>query len=279
VWPLDRDRRREPRPHDSRDPPDHPMAPTNPTEAATAGVLAIGALAGPDAGTGYLAVGLAADRVHLKAVAARLLECLASDGGGDGAEETAPALPFAPDVADLSLACAQAIQRHYHIVDPSDGAAEGPATLELRAVEFQRTLERTGLDRVLTRIIEIKNTLWHRGGRDDCKLRVCAALVSVYVRAVYARNPAVKGDRYPAAMNNWQMIPGGCPEDTQEWMLESQLPQLVELMADKDEDPVIRSAACWWSACNNWGCSVKFCRRMMKDFGYVEVAVGLIAEL
>ena len=101
-----------------------------------------------------------------------LLECLV------GSEPLCPGL-CEPRTADLGVAVCVAICRHRYIVDPQD-VAEGAKTLAARADALKCTLQATGLDILLERLVEVRKLLWFDSGRPELPLRTAAALLDVH---------------------------------------------------------------------------------------------------
>ena len=85
-------------------------------------------------------------------IVSRLLECLEGD-----------AAPFAglceTRTPELGVALCVAIHRHRFVVDPQESVPEGTKTLAFRAETLKVTFETTGLDKLLTRIVELKKVI------------------------------------------------------------------------------------------------------------------------
>jgi hypothetical protein len=249
------------------------MDTTKAAAAAAAAAAKLTALGTPSSSARYVAEELPGERALVGPVVSRLLECLEGD-----------AAPFAglceTRTTELGVAVCVAIHRHRFVVDPQDSVPEGAKTLAFRAEALKVTFETTGLDKLLTRIVELKKVLFFDAGRPELPLRTAAALVGPCIYAIYAWNAAVPGPRYPDALNGWKLIPGGVPEATQEWMDSSQTPAVIALIRNKQEHPVIRSLATWWYACIWWGVSTTIkCKGISEHHNLLGACVELIDDL
>ena len=241
-------------------------------EAAAAAAAKILSLpSNPGRGSNYVTDDLPRECALVGTVVSWLLECLVGDA-------PFPSLCEDPTTTDLGLAVCVAIHRHRFVVDPQD-VPEGAKTLAARAEVLKGTFEATGLDKLLTRIVELKKVLLHESGRPELPLPTAASLLGIWVFAIYGWNPAVPGPRYPDALNNWKVIPGGASDGLPEWMLSTQAPAVIALMRNRQQHPIIRSVATWWFACNWWGIDTAISRKILDETDILKACLEVISDL
>ena len=95
--------------------------------------------------------------------------------------------PFHADVADLACAVTVAINRHRAIVDPEEEEPCGIKTLTARAVALKLTMVESGLDRLIRRVFELRDTIFFN---QELDARQAVALFAIWHAPLWVWNGA-----------------------------------------------------------------------------------------